>query len=68
MRSPTNYYIFLRLMAIVFFCILSVSLFAQPGDPGGGQEPDIPIQGLAWLLIAGAALGIKKIWDKHKGR
>lgn len=44
------------------------TLNAQPGDPGGGGDPDnpVPITGIEYLIAAGAAFGAKKIYDKKK--
>jgi hypothetical protein len=60
-----------RLFAFAAFLLLTMlptlELLAQPG-PGGGPPPDpgkpVPFQGLLILMIAGAALGIKKIVSK----
>jgi hypothetical protein len=51
-----------------FLSILAISLYAQPGDPGGGGDPDnpVPITGIEYLIAAGAAFGAKKIYDKKK--
>jgi hypothetical protein len=51
---------------ICFFLFLSVGVWAQPGDPGGGQDPDIPISGIEWLLLAGGALGVKRFLSRKK--
>jgi len=45
--------------------LLSVSAFAQPGDPGG--DPDVPIDGgIGILIAAGVLYGSKKIYDARK--
>ncbi len=56
--------------------ILSILLFllaggyyamAQPGsNPGGGVKPGVPITGIEWVLGAGALLGARKVYNKHK--
>ena len=47
----------------------SVAAYGQPpGDPGGGTDPDAPISGIAWLLAAGALLGIRTVYKKFGGR
>lgn len=56
---------------IMFILFLSVDIsYAQPptgGGPGGGSEP-VPLGGLEFLLLAGGALGIKKIIDRNKNK
>jgi hypothetical protein len=56
-----------KLILVCCFSILSVAMsYAQPcvpGDPGcdpGGGEP-VPISGIEILLVAGGALGVKRI-------
>jgi hypothetical protein len=49
-----------RTFFIVIFLLLPGLLFAQPGDPGGG-DPDVPITGIEILLALGGVLGIKRI-------
>jgi hypothetical protein len=48
---------------IVFaFIFMSIASVAQPGgggDPGGGEP--VPFSGVEFLLVAGAALGIKRL-------
>jgi hypothetical protein len=57
-------------LALLFVLITGSSMlvYAQgPGDPGGGTDPDIPIDGGASLLLAaGAAYGAKKLADFRK--
>lgn len=48
----------------LFFTLLFVSIasVAQPGgggDPGGGEP--VPLSGIWFLLVAGVALGIRKL-------
>ena len=47
--------------------MLSVDMtYAQPGGGGpGGGAPPVPLGGLEFLLLAGGALGIKKIISKR---
>jgi len=53
--------------AILFgFIFFAASLIAQPGDPGGGVDPDVPITGIEILLGIGGALGIKRALNKKK--
>ncbi|WKZ61629.1 MAG: hypothetical protein QY309_09055 [Cyclobacteriaceae bacterium] len=49
---------------ICLFLLLSVMVWAQPGDPGG--DPDVPLTGIEWLLLAGGALGIKRFLSRKK--
>ena len=49
---------------ICLFLLLSVMVWAQPGDPGG--DPDVPLTGIEWLLLAGGALGIKRFLSRNK--
>ncbi|MBX2970350.1 MAG: hypothetical protein KF803_13355 [Cyclobacteriaceae bacterium] len=49
---------------ICLFLLLSVVVWAQPGDPGG--NPDVPLTGVEWLLLAGGALGIKRFLSGRK--
>jgi hypothetical protein len=52
---------------IVFLLTLFIPLLvnAQPGDPQTDPDP-VPIQGLLYLLAAGAVLGLHKILGKRK--
>lgn len=55
---------------IVAFCVLFPGTVqsqpSPPGDPNGGNKPGVPISGVEWLLAAGAALGVKKLFDVRK--
>lgn len=55
-------------LIFIFLIIGYFTLNAQPGDPGGGGDPDnpVPITGIEYLIAAGAAFGAKKIYDKKK--
>ncbi len=51
--------------ALIFF--ISAEAFAQPGPPPPDPDAPVPFQGLIYLLIAGAAFGIKQlIGKKHQ--
>lgn len=77
MRAQLNYN-FLKLTLAVFFIASNIMLFAQPPGgppPGGGGatgtappcwEPEcVPIDGgLAFLVLAGAAFGAKKLYAR----
>ena len=49
------------ILLLVVFNLVSFSLSAQPGDPGGGGNPTVPITGIEFLLGGGAILGLRKI-------
>jgi len=54
-----------RILLVGLGILLSVSAFAQPGDPGG--DPDVPIDGgIGILIAAGVLYGSKKIYDARK--
>jgi hypothetical protein len=50
-----------KLLFLSLLCITSFNLLAQPGDPGGGEDPDVPITGIEILLGVGGALGARKL-------
>jgi hypothetical protein len=56
-----------KIFFVLFFFLMVSYACAQPG---GGGDPDpgqpVPIQGLIFLLLAGAFLGIKRIMHKKK--
>lgn len=55
------------LLLLAFSFCFSLSIFGQPGDPGGGGPPtDIPIGALEVLLLLGAGLGARKVLRKEK--
>jgi len=54
-----------RVLLVGLGILLSVSTFAQPGNPGG--DPDVPIDGgIGILIAAGVLYGSKKIYDARK--
>lgn len=58
---------FVFTVALAIVTAIPSSVSAQPGDPGGGGDPDVPIDGGIGLLIAaGALFGSKKIYDSRK--
>jgi hypothetical protein len=65
-------FIYLMKKITGFFTLLFILFiqpaFAQgPGDPGGGDDGDIPIDGgISLLLVAGVAYGSKKVLDYRK--
>lgn len=74
MKIMTSY---MRAFFKVFFTLILITssyyLFAPPSTPGGGSPPAcwpppcIPIDGgISVLIIAGAALGLKKTHDSYK--
>jgi hypothetical protein len=46
--------------------ILVLPLAAQPGDPGGGGDPDVPITGIEILIALGGFLGVRKFIGSKK--
>lgn len=62
---------------ILLVCSYYSNLNAQPPGPGGGNNPKpgcdnppcVPIDGgISFLLLAGAALGSKKMYDLKKAK
>ncbi len=49
------------------FLIVSLSAKAQPGNPGGGTDPDVPITGIEILIGIGSAFGVSRFF-KGKGK
>ena len=50
----------IRLIILLLICnLVSFLVFSQPGDPGGGGNPSVPITGIEFLLGGGILLGIK---------
>ena len=54
------------LIVMIALTLLSADVYAQPGDPSG--DPDVPITGIELLLVAGGALGIKKLINTRKNK
>jgi hypothetical protein len=54
------------LSTTVFLVLLASLSYAQPGNPGGGTDPDVPITGIEVLIGLGGALGLKKMMSKKK--
>ncbi|MGM0582050.1 MAG: hypothetical protein ACQETL_15310 [Bacteroidota bacterium] len=59
------------ILSTLIFCLSFIgnfSLNAQPGDPPAppGEDNPVPIAGIEYLIVAGAAFGVKKIYDKRK--
>ena len=55
-----------RSIVLSLFLFGALQLFAQPGDPGGGGDPDVPITGIEILVGIGGALGARKLFKKKK--
>ncbi len=57
---------------IVALLILTVCSYkkiqAQPGGPGGGGDPDVPITGIEYLIGLGGFLGVKKLVQSRNKR
>jgi hypothetical protein len=60
-------------MKTLVFCLAIIigaatSTFAQPGDPGGGGDPDVPISGIEILIALGSLLGIGRFFTRSKAK
>jgi hypothetical protein len=53
-------------IVIVIFNLASFIAEAQPGDPGGGGNPTVPITGIEYLLMGGAAMGLRNFLLRHR--
>jgi len=57
------------LTILVLFVVIEIPMIAQPGDPGGGVDPDIPVTGgILYLVAAGLGYGFYAIKKKMKDR
>lgn len=56
----------MRLFLVITFSLISFVTLAQPGDPGGGGNPTVPISGIEILIAAGAALGLRSFFTGRK--
>lgn len=54
----------IRVSLLLILFQFNSAVYAQPGDPG--EDPDIPITGVEWLLLGGGLWGAKKIYDMKK--
>jgi hypothetical protein len=55
------------LYLLISLCLLSsLSMLAQPGPGGGGDDTPTPLGGVVLLVAAGAALGAKQLYKKEK--
>jgi hypothetical protein len=54
-------------IVLLMFTVVSIDLFAQPGDPGDPGDNPVPISGIEILLVGGGALGAYKAF-KNKFR
>ncbi len=60
-----------KLIFVLMFCAFNCLIMAQPEPMAPGPPPPdpgepVPIGGLEFLLIGGAALGIKKVISSKK--
>jgi len=53
---------------LFLLCIASLVALGQPGDPGGGGNPTVPISGIEILIGGGAILGAKRLLSRYKGK
>ncbi len=49
------------LVLTCFLTLLGLVGYGQPGDPGGGGNPTVPITGIEFLLGGGVAIGLRTI-------
>jgi len=57
------------LYVFAIFLILSLSAKAQPGNPGGGTDPDVPITGIEILIAIGSLFGASRFFKgKNKSK
>ena len=66
-----NKYIIRFTLIVALFFLAGGDVFAQPGagDPNGGEKPGaVPIGGVEILLLAGGALGIRKMVASKKSK
>lgn len=55
-----------RFIATLIFVLISSFVWAQPGDPPPDPGEPVPITGIEILIGAGAALGLRKFYQKKK--
>ncbi|MCE2935546.1 MAG: hypothetical protein ACK5V5_06340 [Cyclobacteriaceae bacterium] len=58
----------MRLFFFTAYIFVASIAVAQPGDPGGGGNPTVPISGIEILIGAGAAYGFSRKWLGKKQR
>lgn len=56
----------MKLFGLICFLVLITyaELMAQPGPPPPDPDYPVPFQGLIYLILAGAAFGVKKMLAK----
>lgn len=67
-RTIGGYFIFSLALFLVFAAIQPASA-QPPGDPCPGGppcDPDVPITGIEWLLVAGGLFGVRMVKRKLK--
>lgn len=52
------------IMIIGIVLIMVIPASAQPGDPS--QEPEVPMEGIEILVVAGGILGIGKLISSNR--
>lgn len=56
-------------LVTILLISISWSAFAQPGDPGGGGNPTVPITGIEILIGIGSLLGASRfLKSKNKSK
>jgi hypothetical protein len=53
-----------NLIFLMILLFLTGSLLAQPGDPGGGENPTIPFSGVEYVLAIGGLFGLRFLKKK----
>lgn len=54
-------------IVVLFFWATSFA-YCQPGDPGGGGKPGVPITGIEYLIGLGGLFGVRKIVRSFRNR
>ena len=56
------------IFVITLLIFMAVAASAQPNIPPDPPSAAVPLSGLEILLLAGGALGVKKLWNASKNK